>query len=95
MKNVSWFKEEVEPYLQSFEVNYRFFEDGDFGDLNQVSFDSNEKGGEVDFWSSGWLSVFLYDYLTSTIILHVMLKPDEEEEKEKVLMQLKELLKQK
>ena len=93
MKNNIWFKEEVEPCMKNFEIKYKFFEKGDFGALNQVEFNSKEKGGEIDFWSTGWLGVHLVDYVKGEELLNVFLEPYREEEKEKVLRRLKELLK--
>jgi len=34
-----------EPTLEEYNVEYRFFKDGDLGDLNQVEFNSLEKKG--------------------------------------------------
>lgn len=93
MKNIIWFKEEVEPCMKNFEIKYKFFEKGDFGALNQVEFNSKEKGGEIDFWSTGWLGVHLVDYTKGEELLNVFLEPHREEEKEKVLRRLQELLK--
>ncbi|MCA0236109.1 MAG: hypothetical protein LCH81_06980 [Bacteroidetes bacterium] len=92
MKSVVWFKEEVEPYLKGFEIKYKFFEKGDFGELNQVEFNSKEKGGEIDFWSTGWLGVHLVDYMKGDELLNVFLEPHQEIEKENILERLRELL---
>lgn len=92
MKNIVWFKEEVEQYLKMFEIKYKFFEKGDFGDLNQVEFNSKEKGGEIDFWSTGWLGIHLVDYIKGEELLNVFLEPHQEEEKENAFKRLQELL---
>jgi hypothetical protein len=92
MKNVVWFKEEMEPYLKTFEIKYKFFEKGDFGELNQVEFNSKEKGGEIDFWSSGWLGIHFVDYIKGEELLNVFLEPQQEEEKENAFKRLQELL---
>ena len=92
MKSVAWFKEDVEPYLTGFEIKYKFFEKGDFGELNQVEFNSKEKGGEIDFWSTGWLGVHLVDYMKGDELLNVFLEPHQEIEKENILKRLRELL---
>ena len=93
MKSIFWFKNEVEPYLKNFEVKYKFFEKGDFGDLNQVEFNSKEKGGEIDFWSTGWLSIHFVDYIKGEELLNVFLEPHQEEEKEDAFKKLQALLK--
>jgi hypothetical protein len=92
MRDVKWFKQEFESYLKGYEVEYKFFEKGDLGDLNQVEFNSMEKGGEIDFWSSGWLSVHFVDYINGNELLNILLKPEQYEEKDKILNQLKKLL---
>ena len=92
MKGVAWFKKDVEPYLKGYEVKYKFFENGDFGDLNQVEFNSKERGGEIDFWSSGWLSVHLVDYISEDELVNTLLKPEQHEEKDKLLKRLTDLL---
>jgi len=92
MKSIVWFKEQIEPCIKNFEIKYKFFEKGDFGALNQVEFNSKEKGGEIDFWSTGWLGVHLVDY-TKGEEINVFLEPHQEEEKERVLRRLQELLK--
>ncbi|MES2734436.1 MAG: hypothetical protein V4714_22000 [Bacteroidota bacterium] len=93
MKDVTWFKEEVEPYLKEYEIKYRFFDKGDFGNLNQIEFNSKERGGEIDFWSLGWLGVHLVDYVKGDELLNVFLKPEQHLEKEKVFEELLRLLK--
>jgi hypothetical protein len=44
-KDLFWFKQEIEPQLHNYEVSYRYFKQGDFGSLNQVSFEGRDKGG--------------------------------------------------
>ena len=92
MKDINWFKREFEPYLKGYEVEYRFFEEGDFGELNQVEFNSKEKGGEIDFWSLGWLNVHFVNYSNGEELLNVLLKPEQSKEKDEILIQLKTLL---
>ena len=92
MKDVFWFKKEFEPCLKNYDVEYKFFKDGDLGDLNQVEFNSSDKGGEVDFWSSGWLSVHFVDYIKGEELLNILLKPEQYKEKENFLNKLKEFL---
>ncbi|GLU51193.1 hypothetical protein Dfri01_06540 [Dyadobacter frigoris] len=93
MKDVNWFKKEVEPGLKGYEVKYKFFEKGDFGSLNQVEFNSESQGGEIDFWSTGWLGIHLVDYEKGEELLKGFLDPHQEKEKEQILKKLQELLK--
>ncbi len=92
MKNVDWFKVEIAPYLKEFEIKYKFFENGDFGDLNQVEFNSQRTGGEIDFWSSGWLGIHFVDYIKGEELLNAFLEPHQEQEKENAFKRLQELL---
>lgn len=93
MKNIIWFKKEIEPHLSGFEIKYKFFENEDFGDLNQIEFNSKEMGGEVDFRSTGWLGLHLVDYIKVDELLNIFLESYQEMEKENALRKLKELLK--
>lgn len=92
VKNIEWFKKEIEPQLKNYELQYRFYEQGDFGSLNQVLFESKEKGGNIDFWGLGWLGVFIWDYIEKEEILNTLLEPHQIEEKEKIFKYLTELL---
>lgn len=92
MKDVDWFKSEFEPYLEGYDIEYRFFKKGDLGDLNQVEFNSKERGGEIDFWSLGWLNVHFVNYANGEVLLNVLLKPEQFKEKDEILNKLKELL---
>ena len=53
IKDVNWFKDGIEPKLNGFEVKYKYLEEGDFGSLNQIEFNSKKIGGEIDFWGLG------------------------------------------
>jgi len=94
-KNILWFKTVIEPTLKGYEVEYRFYDDGDFGSLNQIEFNSKEKGGNIDFWGLGYVGIFLWDYQKEEEIMNILLEPNQEEEKEKFIESLLRLLKQK
>jgi hypothetical protein len=92
MKNFEWFKNMFASQFKEFEVKYKFFEKGDFGSLNQVEFNSLEKGGEIDFWSSGRLSIHFVDYEKGEELLNILLMPNQDDEKEIAFQKLRELL---
>lgn len=92
MKDVNWFKKEIAPCLKGYEIKYKFFEQGDFGSLNQVEFNAEKQGGEIDFWSTGWLNIFVWDFINEEQLLNVFLEPHQEEEKEVAFKRLQELL---
>ena len=91
-KDVIWFKKEVAPILKNYELNYKFFEQGDFGSLNQVEFNSKRTGGNIDFWELGWLGIFVWDYQKKEQLLNVLLEPHQEEEKENAFVKFRMLL---
>lgn len=92
MNDVNWFKSEFELYLKGYDVEYRFYEDGDFGALNQVEFNSKEKGGEIDFWSLGWIHVHFVNYVNGEELLNALFRPEQFKEQNEILNKLKELL---
>lgn len=92
MKDFDWFKSEFEVYLEKYDVEYRFFEEGDFGSLHQVEFNTKERGGEIDFWSLGWLNIHFVDYKEGKELINILLKPHQKTEKEIFFKKLQELL---
>ena len=90
--DINWFKEKIEPHLNNYKVEYRFFRNGDFGDLNQVTFDSERKGGEIDFWSSGFMSALVVDYINGNSLLNVLLEPEQTREKSAALSEIQKIL---
>jgi hypothetical protein len=83
-----WFKTEVEPQLLGYEVNYRYFEKGDFGSLSQVLFEKDGIGGQIDYWGLGWLGIYLYDVSKDNVLINVLLTPEEIVESDEWLTKL-------
>lgn len=94
IKDITWFKESIEPSLNEYKIEYKFFEEGDFGSLNQVEFNSNKKGGNIDFWELGWVGIFIWDYINEKEIMNILLKPEQHKEIEVSLKKLQKLLTQ-
>jgi hypothetical protein len=92
VKDFEWFKKEIIPNLKNYELSYKFFQEGDFGSLNQIEFNSKKIGGNIDFWGLGWLGIFVWNYETEEQMFNVLIEPHQEEEKEKALEKLQELL---
>ncbi|WP_264536424.1 hypothetical protein [Flavobacterium sp. N1736] len=88
-KDLLWFKTAIESTLKDYEINHRYYEDGDFGSLNQIEFNSKEKGGNIDFWGLGWLGVFLWDYKKEKEIINVLLEPNQVQKQKRLLEELK------
>ncbi len=88
-----WLTEHVISKLNSdFEVQERFYEHGDFGSLRQINFDTQNIGGNVDFWGKDWLGVFVYNYKEEKELLNVLIEANHNEDKQKALDTLEELL---
>lgn len=94
MSDINWFKKNIAPKLfaKGYDVQYKFFEEGDFGSLNQVIFNSPQKGGGIDFWGNGWLGVEIYDYPKNISLVNVLLDDTQDKEKEDVYKILQQLL---
>lgn len=92
-KDIDWFKETVAPSLQGFKIDYFFFENGDFGDLNRVEIEGNGKGGNIDFWEKDWIEIHLYDYNKDEELIHSLLEPTQDKERDELLVKFESLLK--
>jgi len=92
-RNIEWFRNEIAPVLLGYEITYNYFEEGDFGSLNQVEFNSPKLGGNIDFWGLNWLGVLLWNYEEERELINVLLEPDEKSSKEKALSDLLNFLK--
>ena len=92
VKDIEWFKKSVEPLLNGYEINYKYYDKGDFGSLNQAEFNSKKIGGNVDFWGLGWLGVFVWSYETDEQLINILVESDKEVEKEKTLIELLQIL---
>ncbi len=54
MKDFLWVKSFFKQFKsKGFEIEFRSFKDGDFGDLDRNEFKGNSKDGGFDIWSSG------------------------------------------
>ena len=93
IKDLKWFREQIEPKLRGYEIVYRFYEEGDLGSLSQVIINSSENGGGIDFWGLGWLGVDFYDYKNDRVLINVLLKPEQVPEKNSALEDLIRYLK--
>lgn len=78
MTDIEFFKKEVASLLSSFNLEYRSYADGDFGALEQVVFNTQNIGGNFDFWESGWLGIYIYDYISDSEVCNKLLEPSEE-----------------
>ncbi|QTY27911.1 hypothetical protein [Flavobacterium sp. CS20] len=86
------FLKEIEPKMNNFEIIHKDFKEGDFGSLEQIEFNSENIGGNIDFWSKGWLGIFLWDYKKEKEILNTLNEPNEEKDKKENFEKMKEII---
>ena len=63
--------------INGFEVEFRMFKDGTFGDLERIDINNSKFGGEIEFWSSGYIYYHLGDYETGEEYINKMFEPSE------------------
>jgi len=90
--NIKWFKDNISELLCNYDIEYKSFKNGDFGALNQVEFNSDKIGGNIDFWGLDWLGVFLWDYKKEIELINVLLEPSEYNKKEEIINDLLKIL---
>jgi hypothetical protein len=91
-RNMQWFKKYFLPALQEYKIAYSSFQNGDLGDLDRVELEGNDIGATIEFWSSGWLGVHIYDYKIDDTVLNALLEPEEDLEKEYIFKKIEILL---
>lgn len=75
--DITFFKTEIAPRLAGYELKYSSFSNGDFGDLERVEFEKNDKFGTVDLWSKGWVGIDVYDSHLDLQLINLLLSPEE------------------
>lgn len=78
-KESGWFKENIMENLGGYEVIEKSFPEGDFGSLEQIEFNSDQISGNIDFWSKGWIGVFVWNNKEEKELLNVLSEPHEED----------------
>lgn len=92
IERLKCFNENILPLLKDYEISNRFFEEGDFGSLYQIEFNSKSKGGNIDFWGLDWLGIFLWDYENEKELFNILIESKKEIEKENAFNQLIKLI---
>lgn len=92
VKDIDWVKNVLVPRLTGYEVKYKYFEKGDFGSLSQVEINSDKIGAGIDFWSSGRLEIFVWDFRNKKELLNKLFFPEEQEGRDVVFDKLQSLL---
>lgn len=75
MKDVFRFNSDVMPLLKDFSVASSTFPEGDFGDLERIEMAGLNKLATVEFWSSGWVGIDVYDCVCEQQVMNVLLSP--------------------
>lgn len=91
-KNSDWFQKNIMSQLIAFEVIEKQFPDGDFGNLDQLEFNSEKIQGNVDFWSKGWIGILVWDDVSKKELLNVLWEPHETEQIIESFNKLKDIL---
>ena len=84
IKSIEDFKLRVAPALGNTVVKYRHFEESDFGAQDEVYFELNNYGVEINFWDTGWFGIYIYDMNKGDFYLNRLLEPEQTEEKKGV-----------
>jgi len=90
--DILWFEDNILCKLVGYDINIRHFPKGDFGKLDQVSIESNRMGCEVEFWGSGRISIFIWDYLREKELLNELLITENDAQKKKSLTKTLDIL---
>ena len=91
-KDINWFKATIAPILETYQLDYKYFGEGDFGSLDQVEIDSTKLGGNIDFWGLGWIGIFIWDYKAEIEVMNVLLEPHQKDEIDQAFNQLRNVL---
>lgn len=79
--------------FKNIKFNTKEFEDGDFGSLKRIEFESLNLCGNIDFWGKDWFGIFVWDLMREEIIINKLLEPYQAFEKEQVINELYNVLK--
>ncbi|MDF7660671.1 hypothetical protein PUG81_17045 [Erwiniaceae bacterium L1_54_6] len=90
--NMDFFRNELAPLLSRYEIKYSNFSNGALGDLERVEFEGEGKVGTIDFWSSDWLGIDVFDLNLNDQTINVLLNPEEEVKKKETMEMLKMIL---
>lgn len=90
--NINYFKKELAPNLKEYKLTYSSFPNGDFGSLERVVIERNNKIAGIDFWSKGWLEIDIYDLVVDDQIMNLLLDPSEFQEQNNAIKKFIEIL---
>lgn len=86
--SVKYFDESIRPFMKGYAFKYAAFLEGDFGDLERVEFEGDNKIGGVEFWSRGWGGADVYDCVLNEQVFNILLSPEETDLTEGMLLKM-------
>ncbi|MBK5073440.1 hypothetical protein I2492_10900 [Budviciaceae bacterium CWB-B4] len=92
MMDIHFFKKNISPKLTNYTLKYSSYPNGDFGDLERVEVQGENKIGGIDFWSQGWIDIDIYDLTLDEQLINVLLDPNEMEAQEKAIYKFLKIL---
>lgn len=86
------FNDNIKPLLSGYLVQNSSFTTGDFGALERVELEGNNKLATLDFWFAGWLGVDVFDCSIDEQVMNVLLSPEEAHRTPYVIKELLRIL---
>lgn len=94
MFNSLYFKEQIyKPIKALYSIQRREFNDNQGGGLERFELEGRGKGCDVEFYSTGAIYVYLYDYKQDIELINIHIEVDENQKKKEILDELYKILK--
>ncbi|OCG38892.1 hypothetical protein A9G29_10115 [Gilliamella sp. Fer2-1] len=90
--DINSFKKELAPRLKNYKLTYSSYPNGDFGSMERVIIEGNNKIAGIDFWSEGWLDIDIYDLILDDQIMNILLEPSEIRQQNNAILKFIEIL---
>lgn len=91
--NMAYVENYVRQHLHNYEISYRYFSKNDcFDGLERIEIKNEFKEATIDLWSSGWLSLDIFDWILDEQVFLVLLEPSEISKKENALKEFIKIL---
>jgi len=84
--DMNYFKQKIAPKLGNYKLTYCSYPSGDFGSLERVNIENQNKMAGIDIWSQGWLDIDIYDLVLDKQVMNILLPPTAIQEKEDAIV---------
>ena len=79
-KDINWFINRFSSKLSKYDVKISSLKEEDevvknFGDMDRIEFEDENKGGCIDFWSQGFIDISFVDYNSERILFNKFIEP--------------------